>query len=71
MEPVSVFETANAAEAHLICSRLRAAGIPAIVQNELSAMIGGGLSLEPAGIRIEVPATQAAAARELLGETGE
>ncbi|MDP7010072.1 MAG: DUF2007 domain-containing protein, partial [Verrucomicrobiota bacterium] len=59
------------AEAHLICSRLRAAGIPAIVQNELSAMIGGGLSLEPAGIRIEVPATQAAAARELLGEPGE
>ncbi len=71
MEPVSVFITANAAEAHLICSRLRATGIPAIVQNELSAMIGGGLSLEPAGIRIEVPATQAAAARELLGEPGE
>ena len=71
MEPVSVFKTGNAAEAHLICSRLCAAGIPAIVQNELSAMIGGGLSLEPAGIRIEVPATQAAAARELLGEPGE
>lgn len=71
MEPVSVFKTANAAKAHLACSRLRAAGIPAIVQNELSAMIGGGLSLEPAGIRVEVPASQADAARELLAEPGE
>ena len=71
MEPVSVFKTANAAEAHLVCSRLRAAGIPAIVQNELSAMIGGGLSLEPAGIRVEVPASQAGPAREFLGEPGE
>ena len=69
MEPVSVFKTANAVEAHLICSRLRAAGIPAIVQNELSAMIGGGISLEPDGIRIEVPASQAAAASELLRES--
>lgn len=68
MEPVSVFRTANVAEAHLVCSRLRAAGIAAIVQNELSAMIGGGLSLEPAGIRIEVPASQAESARELMKE---
>jgi len=66
MEPVSVFRTANAAEAHLLCSRLRAAGIAAIVQNELSAMIGGGFSLEPAGIRVEVPASQAEAASELM-----
>ena len=66
MEPVSVFKANNATEAQVVCSRLRAAGIPAIVQNELSAMIGGGLSLEPDGIRIEVPASQADAARELL-----
>ena len=71
MEPVSVFKTANVAEAHLVCSRLRAVGIPAIVQNELSAMIGGGISMEPAGIRIEVPASQADSARELLGEPRE
>ena len=71
MEPVPVFKATNAAEAHLICSRLRAAGIPAIVQNELSTMIGGGLSLEPDGIRIEVPASQAAAASELLRESRE
>jgi len=66
MEPVSVFKANNATEAQLACSRLRAAGIPAIVQNELSAMIGGGLSLEPDGVRIDVPASQADAARELL-----
>ncbi len=66
MEPVSVFKANNATEAQVVCSRLRAAGIPAIVQNELSAMIGGGLSLEPDGLRIEVPGSQADAARELL-----
>jgi hypothetical protein len=66
MEPVSVFKANNATEAQVVCSRLRAAGIPAIVQNELSAMIGGGLSLEPDGVRIDVPASQADAARELL-----
>ncbi len=71
MEPVSVFKANNATEAQVVCSRLRAAGIPAIVQNELSAMIGGGLSLEPAGIRVEVPASQSGPARELLGEPGE
>ena len=68
MEPVAVFKTANAAEAQLVCSRLRAPGIAAIVQNEISTVMGGGLSLEPAGVRVEVPSSQAAEARVLLEE---
>lgn len=71
MAPEVVFQTVNASEAHLVCSRLRAAGIPAIVQNELSAMIGGGLSLDLTGIRVEVPGSQAESARELLANTDE
>ena len=71
MDPVPIFKATNAAEVQLTCSRLRAAGIPAIVQNELSSIIGGGLSFDPDGIRIEVPASRAAAARELLAESRE
>ncbi len=69
MEPAVVFQTSDPAEAHLVCSRLRAADILAAVNHEFSAFnapfTGAG-----GGIRVEVPASQADDARTLLAEHG-
>jgi hypothetical protein len=69
MEPVTVFTTFNPAEAQVLRSRLDAAGIPAFVIHETSALSTDGYALGVGGIRLQVPADFAPAARELIDAT--
>ncbi|MBI5800020.1 MAG: DUF2007 domain-containing protein [Verrucomicrobia bacterium] len=73
MELVTVFTAFNSAEAQLIRSRLEAADIHVFVAGELAALSIDGYALAVGGIRVQVPATDAAAALELIrdGGTGE
>jgi hypothetical protein len=66
MSLVTVFTAFNPAEAQLARSRLDAAGFHAVVTNELSALSIEGYALAAGGIRVQVPESEAAAAREFL-----
>lgn len=66
MKMVTVFSAFNPADAHLICSRLDAAGFHAEVKGELSALSIEGYALASGGIHVQVPEDQAASARELI-----
>lgn len=63
---VVVFKSFNPAEAHLIRSRLEAAGCHAVIHHELSALSLEGYALAAGGIRVEVPENEADEARELI-----
>ncbi len=71
MEPVTVFRTFSGPEAHLIRSRLEAAGIPATVlhENAALAIIGSGTSAVE--IQVAVSPELAAQARELIAASTE
>ena len=56
----------NPADAHLVRSRLEAAGFHAVVMNELSALSMDGYAMAAGGILVKVPASEAAEAREFL-----
>ncbi len=56
----------NPADAHLVRSRLEAAGFHAVVTNELSALSLDGYSMAAGGILVQVPESEAAEAREFL-----
>lgn len=66
MSLVTVFTSFSSAEAQLIRSRLEAANFHAVVMHELSALSIDGYSMAAGGIRVQVPASEAADARELL-----
>jgi len=66
MEMVTVFTAFNPAEAQLARSRLDAAGFHAQVTHELSALSMDGYALAAGGIRVQVPAAEAAEAKEFL-----
>jgi Putative prokaryotic signal transducing protein len=66
MSLVTVFTSFSPAEAQLIRSRLEAANFHAVVMHELSALSIDGYSMAAGGIRVQVPASEAADARELL-----
>lgn len=65
MSLVTVFTSLNAIDAELACSRLEAAGMHPELSNETSAMLTGA-PLTSGGIRVQVPDSEEAAARELL-----
>ncbi len=69
MELVTVFRSFSPGEAQLVRSRLEAAGFAAEVTHELSALSMDGYSMATGGVRVQVPADQAAEAQALLGET--
>ena len=71
MELITVFRTFSPGEAHLIRSRLEAAGFAAQVTHELSALSMDGYSMATGGVRVQVPAEQAEEARALITEPGE
>jgi hypothetical protein len=71
MDLETVFQTFNVAEAQLIRSRLEAAGFNAEVTHELSALSMEGYSMTTGGVRVEVPADQAAEARRLISAPDE
>ena len=66
MDLVTVSRSFNPADAELIRARLEAAGFHAVVVNELAALCFEGYALGTGGIRVQVPDTEAADAKEFL-----
>jgi hypothetical protein len=66
MEFVTVRRCFNPAEAHLIAGQLQAAGLSAYVRDEAAALSIDGYALSVGGIRVQVPAQEAADAELLL-----
>jgi hypothetical protein len=66
MSLVTIHTSFSPAEAQLVRSRLEASGFHAVVASELSALSVDGYSLAVGGIRVQVPASEADDARELL-----
>ena len=63
---VTISTAFNPADAQLTRMRLEAAGFHAVVMNELSALSMDGYALAAGGIRVQVPASEAAEAKEFL-----
>jgi hypothetical protein len=70
MSLVTVFRAFNPADAHLVRSRLEAAGFNAVVTHELSALSLDGYSMAAGGILVQVADEEAAEVRAFL-ETSE
>ncbi|MEW6305586.1 MAG: DUF2007 domain-containing protein [Verrucomicrobiota bacterium] len=66
MQPITVFRTFSSAEAHVVRSRLEAAGFHASVEHELAALTMEGYSQAAGGILVQVPDAEADDAKELL-----
>jgi Putative prokaryotic signal transducing protein len=71
MNMITVSTAFNPADAHLVRSRLEAAGFHAEIAHELSALSMDGYALAAGGIRVQVPETEAAEAIEFLKSPGE
>ena len=65
-EPITIFTTFSVAEAHVVRSRLEAAGFTAAVIHETASLTTEGYSMTTGGVKVQVPAEEAADARELL-----
>ena len=65
----TVYRAFNPADAHLVRSRLEAAGFHAFVTNELSALSMDGYALAAGGILVQVPEDEAAEAEEFLANS--
>jgi hypothetical protein len=66
MNPATVYKAFNPADAQLVRSRLEAAGFHAFVADEIAALTMDGYSLAAGGIRVQVPESEFAEAREFL-----
>ena len=66
MSLVTVYRTFSAGDAQLVRSRLDAANLQATVAHELAALSMDGYALAAGGILVQVPAEQAAEAREII-----
>ncbi len=62
----TVHRSFNPADAQLVRSRLEAAGFHAVVLHELSSLSLDGYALAAGGILVQVPESEADAAREFL-----
>lgn len=65
----TVYRAFNPADAHLVRSRLEAAGFHAFVTNELSALSMDGYALAAGGILVQVPSEEQAEAETFLAES--
>ena len=65
----TVYRAFNPADAHLVRSRLEAAGFHAFVTNELSALSMDGYALAAGGILVQVPEQEAAEATQFLAQS--
>ena len=61
-----MFSSFSGPEAQLLCARLRTAGLQATVEGEAAAFSMEGYSLATGGIRVQVPSSQEADARQLI-----
>ena len=66
MSLITVSTAFNPVDAQLVRSRLEAAGFHAVVSHELSALSMDGYALAAGGILVQVPADEAADAKEFL-----
>ena len=66
MQMITIFRALQPMDAHLVRSRLEAAGFHAIVSQELSALSIEGYALGAGGILVQVPDDEAAEANEFL-----
>jgi len=66
MSLVTVFSAFNPMDAQLARSRLEAAQFHAVVTHKLSALSMDGYALAAGGILVQVPAEEAAEAKEFL-----
>ncbi len=69
MPLVTVHTAFNPADAHLVRSRLEAAQFHPVVTNELSALSMDGYAMAAGGILVQVPAEEAAEAKEFLASS--
>jgi hypothetical protein len=65
----TVYRAFNPADAHLVRSRLEAAGFHAVVTNELSALSMDGYALAAGGILVQVPSEELREAEEFLAHS--
>ena len=70
MSPTTVYKALNPADAQLVRSRLEAAGFHPFVADEAAALGTEGYSLAIGGIRVQVPQSEFADAREFLDAPG-
>ncbi|HTI99611.1 MAG TPA: DUF2007 domain-containing protein [Dongiaceae bacterium] len=70
MELVTIYTSFSPAEAQLVRARLEVAEFHPFVADELAALSMDGYSLAAGGIRVQVPDSEAAAAREFLTSSG-
>jgi hypothetical protein len=66
MSLVTIQSAFNPADAQLVRSRLEAAGFHPVVTHELSALSLDGYALAAGGILVQVPAEEAAEAKDFL-----
>jgi acylphosphatase len=71
MNPATIYKALNPADAQLVRSRLEAAGFHPFVADEASALGMEGYALAVGGIRVQVPASEAADAMEFLASSAE
>ena len=65
----TIYRAFNPADAHLVRSRLEAAGFHAFVTNELSALSMDGYALAAGGILVQVPEEEVKEAQEFLTQS--
>jgi hypothetical protein len=68
---VTVHSALNPADAHLVRSRLEAAGFHPVVTHELSALSMDGYALAAGGILVQLPESEAAEAKIFLESSTE
>jgi hypothetical protein len=66
MALVTISRAFNPADAHVVRSRLDAAGFHAVVTNELSSLSLDGYAMAAGGILVQVPESEAAEAKQFL-----
>ena len=66
MNPATIYKALNPADAQLVRSRLEAAGFHPFVADELASLSRDGYALAAGGIRVQVPESEFAEAREFL-----
>ena len=66
MELITVSRAFNPGQAHLVRSRLEAAGFHAVVTHELAALTMDGYSMAAGGILVQVPDEESAEAKAFL-----
>ena len=71
MSPTTIYKALNPADAQLVYSRLEAAGFHPFVADEAAALGTEGYALAIGGIRVQLPQSEAADAREFLAAPAE